>query len=92
MDLKEYADHSYGTDCGHKDEAMKEASNTNPYTGVREFSREDGATVQCVIAEDTLELVIVEFADGGRVEIEPTFVDFEMLRRGLGDELVATLH
>jgi hypothetical protein len=92
MALRDTADHTYGTEYRHKDDDMIETPPSVPFTGIRMFARPDGASVQCIVAQNELELVIVTFDDGQRFEIEPSFVDVEMLREGLGEIQMPEIH
>lgn len=84
MDEETNMHHDFDT-VSQEDDYIMETQKSVSDDEVRTFCRTDGALVKCLINDDVLELVIVEFSDGERVEIEPMFVDEQMIYDGLGE-------
>ncbi len=50
------------------------------------FRSGDGTIVNCLLNGDLLELVVLETPDGPSVDVDPEYVDLEVIRAGLNNK------
>lgn len=85
MALRESGDHTGYIDYQQQSCDMIVSPSTSS-RDVRTFTRKkDGAEVECFVSKNNvLNLVVVRFPDGDLIEVDPEFVDYDMIKAGLG--------